>query len=194
MTSTKSRLLISAKNIFATNGYDGLSMRALSKSSGVNLSTIYHYFEDKDQLLGELFKLVGKELGDARQGLPVRTKASEAMRDRIAFQFDHIEDVVFVLKYYLHYRAHFSLTDRGYIPDKAYLHIKEVLEIGVKTKEFGILTQEIDKKSKVIAHAINGFLLEYYPLPPNQHELDEIINDLHSFIVRGLEGGRKVMI
>jgi len=191
---TKAKLETSAKQIFARSGYEGLSMRTLSKDSSVNLSTIYHYFDDKDQLLRALFRQTGSELGKKREKLPRKSSAVDTLRDRIRFQFENIEDIVFVLKYYLHFREEFEQNNRGYIPERAYLHIKEVVEKGVDTGEFRILRKHIDKESKVIAHAINGFLLEYYPSPPTGKELSEIVDGLHSFIVRGLSAGRSVMI
>jgi hypothetical protein len=106
--------------------------------------------------------------------------------DRIVFQFQHIEDVVFVLKYYLHFRPNFLKLDSGYLPSKAYLHIEEVLAVGAKNGEFTIKASEIDKEAKVIAHAINGFLLEYYPKPPKKHELDDVTDSIHKFLMRSL--------
>lgn len=184
--STKQKISIAAKRIFAERGYEGLSMRVLAKESGVNLSNIYHYFEDKDVLLDELFKSIGKELGEKRALLPKRRTAFEALKDRITFQFESIEDVVFVLKYYLHFRPDFLHTNDGYVPSKAYLHIREVLEQGVDNEEFAIGKQDIVKEAKVITHAINGFLLEYYPSPIKTSERADLVDSIYSFIARGL--------
>jgi hypothetical protein len=45
---------------------------------------------------------------------------------------------------------------------------------------------EKKKESKVIAHSINGFLLEYYPNPPVGEELDEVVESIHNFLMRSL--------
>lgn len=184
--ATKIIILNKSKHLFAQHGYEGFSIRILSKESGVGLSSIYHFFEDKDQILAELFKQVGKELGQKRQALPARKSAVAMLKDRINFQFTNIEDVVFVLKYYLHFRPQFLRLDSGYIPSKAYLHIDEVLRFGIQTSEFAITEADVEKQSKVIAHAINGFLLEYYPSPPKGKELKSVVASIHSFLIRGL--------
>lgn len=184
--ATKHIILDNAKQIFARDGYEGLSMRTLSKESGVGLSSIYHFFSDKDVLLGHLFRLTSTELGIERLKLPQRTNVSDMMMDRIVFQFQHIEDVVFVLKYYLHYRGEFEKTAGGYVPEKAYLHIEEVLEKGVRSGELAIPADQIAKESKVITHAINGFLLEFYPTKPKKDELLMLAATLHQFIMRSL--------
>jgi AcrR family transcriptional regulator len=185
-TTTKITILNKSKELFARHGYEGFSIRTLSKESGVGLSSIYHFFSDKDQILAEIFTQVGKELGRKRQALPVRKTAAAMLNDRIMFQFTNIEEVVFVLKYYLHFRPQFLRLDSGYIPTKAYLHIEEVLRFGVQKGEFAITEADVEKQAKVIAHAINGFLLEYYPSPPQGKDLKEVVASIHSFLIRGL--------
>lgn len=64
--STKERIMQHAKHVFATRGYEGLSMRLLAKQSGVSLSVTYHYFKNKDALLKELFTLTSHNLGKKR--------------------------------------------------------------------------------------------------------------------------------
>lgn len=184
--STKPTILKISKRLFAINGYEGFSMRTLVKESGIGLSSIYHFFKDKDEILKEIFDSTNKELGKARAKLPTNSSAEIMLLDRIRFQFKHIEDVVFVLKYYLHFRPSFLRLDSGYLPKKGYLHIEEVLEVGVKNGEFKIRVSEIDKQAKVIAHAINGFLLEYYPNPPKSDELEDVSLSIHTFLMRSL--------
>lgn len=184
--ATRPTILTTAKRIFAEKGYDGLSMRTLSDESNVGLSSIYHFFTDKDVLLKEIFDATNTQLGIERAKLPHRKTAHSLLHDRIRFQFDHIEDVVFVLKYFLHYRPHFEHQQRGFVPAKAYLHIEEVLRLGNDTGEFNISEDSIEKEAKVITHAINGFLLEYYPDPPKGRELREVSQSLHLFIMRSL--------
>ena len=183
---TKHIILQISKRLFAVDGYEGFSMRTLAQKSGVSLSSIYHFFKDKDELLKAIFDQTNKELGIERAKLPTSVSAEQMLRDRITFQFNHIEDVVFVLKYYLHFRPNFLKLDSGYIPAKGYLHIEEVLVAGVASGEFTIASSAIDKVSKVIAHAINGYLLEYYPNPPSGKELAEVVDSIHTFLMRSL--------
>jgi AcrR family transcriptional regulator len=184
--STKQHILKVAKRLYAVNGYEGFSMRILAKESGVGLSSIYHFFKDKDELLEDIYNATNRQLGDAREKLPKSESAEEMLLGRIKFQFEFIEDVVYVLKYYIHFRPSFLKLDTGYFPAKGYLHIEEVLEYGVYNGEFTIHASEIDKEAKVITHAINGFLLEYYPNPPEEAELEEVTSSIHNFLMRSL--------
>ena len=187
MTKT-SRLIIlqKAKHLFALHGYEGFSMRTLAKECSVGLSSIYHFFNDKDQILDEIYSSTNKELGIARTHLKKVDSAAAMLKQRIEFQFAHIEDVVYVLKYYLHFRPKFLKLDSGYFPAKGYLHIEEVIRFGVETGEFAIDSNDIDKESKVVAHAINGFLLEYYPNPPKKSEMAAVIDTIYLFLMRSL--------
>lgn len=184
--ATQHTITQTAKTIFARSGYDGLSMRTLAEESHVSLSSIYHFFADKDVLLKKIFDETNTMLGIERAKLPKRKTAHALLHDRIAFQFKHIEDVVFVLKYFLHYRGQFDHLQRGYVPAKAYLHIEEVLELGRLTGELHLGLDRIASEAKIITHAINGFLLEYYPDPPRGREQREVIAGLQSFIWRAL--------
>jgi len=45
------RVLEHAAQIFCEKGYEGASMRDLSRASGMSLAGLYHYFESKEELL-----------------------------------------------------------------------------------------------------------------------------------------------
>ena len=47
---SKQAILNAAEEILNRSGYAGLSMRELSRESGLAKSTLYHYFEDKHQI------------------------------------------------------------------------------------------------------------------------------------------------
>jgi AcrR family transcriptional regulator len=46
-----SEILIHATNVFCEKGYEGASMRDLSRTSGMSLAGLYYYFESKERLL-----------------------------------------------------------------------------------------------------------------------------------------------
>ena len=65
---TRRKLIETAKKSFSENGYNGTSVRDISKSIGVSESLLYHYFPDgKRELLSEVMK---KELSDFRENVP----------------------------------------------------------------------------------------------------------------------------
>jgi len=176
-----------AKRLFAQYGYEGFSIRTLANESGFGISSIYHFFKDKDELLKKIYEATNRSLGNAREHLPPQPTAEEMLTQLLHFQFMHIEDIVYVLKYYLHFRQDFAKLPTKTLPPKSVLHIEEVITKGVETGEFSVAAHDIPAKAKVIAHTINGYLLEYYPVVPNGQELQEIVSDIVSFAKAGLQ-------
>jgi AcrR family transcriptional regulator len=48
---TLARILECATQVFYEKGYEGASMRDLSRATGMSLSGLYHYFQNKEELL-----------------------------------------------------------------------------------------------------------------------------------------------
>ena len=182
--STKERIFSQSRTLFAQKGYDGLRMRGLAALVHIPTSVLYHYYPSKDELLEEVFLQTNRELGLLRQQLPEVSSAEALLKQRIHFQFDHCEDVVFVLKYYLQFRAHFQKNESGFLPEKSALHIEEVLEKGVKQGEFQL--DDLLGTAKIIAHAINGFLLEYYPYNLEEEDRESLVDSIAEFIVKAV--------
>ena len=188
--STKEIILKKASVLFAQNGYDAFNIRLLAESIPLAPSALYHHFKDKDELLKTMFDDLNTNLGKKRTKLPHLTSASKTLEQRIIFQLDNAQEIVAVLKYFIAYRKRFPKFQGGFVPDKSYLHIEEVLNLGVKSGEF--YSPNIPHDAKVITHAINGFLLEYYPDTPKSKEKEKLVENIYQFLIRALaRGGEK---
>ena len=64
---------------------------------------------------------------------------------------------------------------------------------GVASGEFAINPTKIEEEAKVVTHAINGFLLEYYPAIPNPKELKQVTKSIHTFLLRSLTNKEDIM-
>lgn len=180
-------ILENAAIIFAEGGYHTFSIRSLAKKINISPSVIYHYFKSEDELLKAMFDYINTQLGQKRKALIPTKTAEQMMKQRIEFQLDNAEMIVAVLKYYLNYRNNFSKFKNGFVPDKSSLHIEEVLKFGMETKEFRV--DNLEDEAKVITHAINGFLLEYFPYKPQGSEKIQLINRINKFLMKALRGG-----
>lgn len=182
---TKHKILNTAAEIFALSGYEGLSMRILAKQSGITQSVLYHYFDSKDSLLDELFRFLNTTLGTKRQALKQLKSASAMLKQRIEFQLDNAKEIVAVLKYFIHNRQKFPKFQGGFTPDKTSLHMEEVLKLGRKTAEFKVYN--IKEQAKVMTHAVNGFLLEYFPYKLQASEKNQLVHSIHKFLYQALK-------
>lgn len=181
--STKDIILQKAKELYSKN-IVSFSMRQLADASGIGISVLYYYFKNKDELLKVAFDITNTNLGVERSKLPTEKDAIKMLKQRIEFQFEHAQDVIFVLKYFMAHRKTFEKNATGYIPAKGHLHIKEVLIEGIRQKKFRI--PDLEHDAKVIAHTINGFIMEYFPDIPVGKKRKEIIDMIASFILRAI--------
>lgn len=184
-TNTKSKILNITKKMFASQCQKRLSMRDLAEKTNISPSVIYHYFQDKDILLRQMFDHIQSDLEVKIRKIKPKKTAAAQLEQYILFQMNHAEDIVSTLKYYLMYRKSFNKQQGGYIPKQTYIHIKKILEHGNKNKEFNI--KDTEAKAKIIAHAINGFIMEYYPQKPNSKEIKRILLSIHRLILKSLK-------
>jgi TetR/AcrR family transcriptional regulator, cholesterol catabolism regulator len=78
-----------AARIFCEKGYEGASMRDLSRATGMSLAGLYHYFESKDQLLYLIQKHTFRTIIDRlRQRLAGSSDPEERIR---IFLENHLE-------------------------------------------------------------------------------------------------------
>jgi len=54
--NTKSRILDAARELFATHGFNGTSIRDISTKAGVNVASINYHFSNKQLLFWEVFR------------------------------------------------------------------------------------------------------------------------------------------
>src|ERR1700678_3892733 len=94
--STKSRydqrlaeILVHATDVFCKKGYEGASMRDLSRASGMSLAGLYYYFESKERLL---FLIQKHTFSTILQHLKSRLAGVQDSEQRIRiFILNHLE-------------------------------------------------------------------------------------------------------
>ncbi len=83
------KLLDHAARIFCEKGYEGASMRDLSRATGMSLAGLYHYFASKDELLYLIQKHTFRTIiENLRERLPSSSDPEERIR---IFIENHLE-------------------------------------------------------------------------------------------------------
>jgi AcrR family transcriptional regulator len=72
---TRQRILDTALRLFATNGYDGTSMRDIAAAAGCSLGLAYRYFASKEDMVLELYLWLIDRLEDQVHRLPAASIA-----------------------------------------------------------------------------------------------------------------------
>lgn len=91
------RLLSAATKLFADKGYDRTSVQEIVEAAGVTKGAMYHYFDSKDDLLGEIYgrvlRLQTEQLEKvAAAGEPVRERVYAAARDVVLSTIADLDD------------------------------------------------------------------------------------------------------
>jgi AcrR family transcriptional regulator len=54
--STEERILVAARQVFQTKGYDGARMQEIADMAGVNKALVHYYFRNKDKIFEAVFE------------------------------------------------------------------------------------------------------------------------------------------
>jgi len=82
-------------------GFSDISMSKIAKRAKVSASTIYVYFENKEDMLSKLYtnvkqKLSQKVLAGIEDSMPVKVAFEQVLRNQIEFIFSHREEFLFL--------------------------------------------------------------------------------------------------
>lgn len=190
-TNTKQKIKEECMSTFSKYGYESLSIRKIADKVGVSQSVIYNYYPSKDVMLKSIFDEISLDLGVDRKKIEPKSTLDEDIKDRVRFQFENADRVNFILKYFFHYKNDFAKNEKGYVPQTAYKHIKEVLEKWSDQLVFEV--DRIDDEAKIITHAINGFVLEYYPNKMPKEEQERLTKNITEFISRSIKKPEEVI-
>ncbi len=174
--------------MFAMGKNAHFSMRNLAKKLNVVPSVFYNHFSNEDTLLKDMFDHNTKSLSQKKKQLPKLNTTSSLLKHRISFQLDNSIQVVSLLKYYLAFSKSFPKNKSGFVPDKSSLHMEEVFLFAKQKGEYD--SKSLKDDAKVITHAVNGFLLEFYPYKFQPKEKNKLVNRIHNFIFRSINGGK----
>ncbi len=81
---TKGKILKIAHERFSEKGFDGVSIREISKAAGVNISAISYHFENKENLFKETIRSSMLNMGDTVRAL--RAEAEDCSVEELALK------------------------------------------------------------------------------------------------------------
>lgn len=96
--NTKAQILDNARELFATHGYDGTSIRQLTASLNITPAALYYHFASKNDVLEGL----AKKLHDGSDALLQRIRefdqSAESMREALCQYYDLLADDIHVFR------------------------------------------------------------------------------------------------
>jgi TetR/AcrR family transcriptional regulator, cholesterol catabolism regulator len=186
------KILTHATDIFYDKGYEGASMRDLSRTSGMSLAGLYYYFNSKERLLYDIQK-------------HTFTTIVERLRERLEHEHDSEKRVrLFILNHLEYSLAHPKAM-------KVLSHEDEVLKDGpgaeiaaIKREYYRIClnllehfkrAKGLEFSSRVAVMSLFGMMNWIYTwykpkVDPDAHELAEEMGDIFLKGIGGRDAGR----
>lgn len=100
-SGNREKILATALRLFTQYGVDATPTARISKEAGVSTGTLFHYFPDKDKLVGVLYLSIKKEMAaairnNADPSLPTKQRIDKAIRGFILWGVENPLKVRFI--------------------------------------------------------------------------------------------------
>jgi AcrR family transcriptional regulator len=161
---TRDKILDAARDLFATEGYEGVSMRAVAERIEYSPTAIYVHFADKEELFRELCHQDYARLAEVLQSSVMSTEPMERLRQIGAIYID------FGTRYPNHYKFMFMTThpvheldeqDRemhGNPEKDAYAFLKWAVEQAIDAGYFREELHDADLVSQTLWASVHGVI------------------------------------
>ena len=155
-------ILNSARELFINDGYEKFSMRRLAEKIDYSPTTIYLYFESKDDLLFAICEEVAEQfLAKLRYLRSVQNKPYETLRQAmlylVEFAFDNPNEYkVFFLTRPNVYGTQEQFMKRESMARNSYFEFREIVQACIKAGKLRLMN--IDVLTQVLATAPHGLI------------------------------------
>jgi AcrR family transcriptional regulator len=189
----RQEILDAARELFAKEGYEDVSMRKIAEKIDYSATTIYLYFRDKDELLHSICeetftKLVRKFEGIGAESSDPLDRLRRVGRAYIEFGLSHPN----------HYQVTFmgaghpgpmqdeSFDFPGSMGGKCFLHLRTIVEECVRKGK--IRPVDVDATSQALwaaVHGVTSLLIShpYFPWVARDRLIEQVVN----LSIEGLE-------
>jgi AcrR family transcriptional regulator len=163
-SETRDKILDAARELFVTEGYEGVSMRRVAEKIEYSPTAIYVYFADKQELFHELCQQDYARLAEVFQSSQMSTDPIERLRQTGR---TYIE---FGVRYPNHYKFMFMTTHPPHEPDQedrevmgnpevdAYAFLKWGVEQAIDAGRFREELQDAELISQTLWASVHGVI------------------------------------
>jgi AcrR family transcriptional regulator len=188
-TNTKGKIFSAAAKLFAQKGYNGVSMRELSESTGLSKPTIYYYFGNKEGIYTALVEAglhYGVEIFQkiVEQDIPIKDKIVQVVKVRFQQVLEYPDFAKFFLVVFTSSEKLPFLEDFIKESIERRKMLVDLIKEGIKRKEFGP-----SANPELAAEVFVGALMHFIMKQLNSRKVilsDKLAEDLVEFLFRGL--------
>jgi len=187
--NTKAKIFMAAARLFAEKGFNGVSMREISESTGLSKPTIYYYFGNKEGIYTALVETglhyqleLFQEI--INRNIPIKNKIIDIIKLRFQQVRNYPEFAKFFLILFMSFeRLPFLESFIKEATDRRQMFV-ELIKQGVMNGEFGPRANP-----EVTAEIFFGALMHYISKQLNSKESvlsDHLAEDIVEVLFRGL--------
>jgi AcrR family transcriptional regulator len=163
-SETRDKILDAARELFVTEGYEGVSMRRVAEKIEYSPTAIYVYFADKQELFHELCQQDYARLAEVFQSSEMSTDPIERLRQTGRTYTE------FGVRYPNHYKFMFMTTHPPHEPDQkdrevmgnpevdAYAFLKRGVEQAIEAGRFREELQDAELISQTLWASVHGVI------------------------------------
>ena len=147
---TRSKIFSTALLMFATKGYDKVTVEAITKFAGVSKGSFYTHFPTKDAILVEQFNKIDDHYEKTFKNVPQEMGAAERLRLLVAAMSDYCQRVCGVNVMKIVYMNQISVGQRSVIlNDTKRIFFTILHDIVKRGKDEGLFSEEYSEDDLV---------------------------------------------
>src|ERR1700740_459731 len=184
-----SQILARAPDVFDEKGYEGASMRDLSRASGMSLAGLYYYFESKEKLL---YLIQRHTFTTILERLRTRLEAATEPEARIrVFILNHLEYFLANQKSMKVLSHEDEVLKNGYGAEIAAIK-REYVRICVELMEELKRARDLDFSSRTATLSLFGMMNWIYTWykPRVDENAEELAREMGDIFLRGVSSGK----
>jgi len=179
-------ILNAARELFAREGYENVSMRKIAEKIDYSPTTIYLYFEDKDELLHSICEQTFTELVKTLENIVASTSDPIEQLRQVGRAY-----IEFGLSHPNHYKVTFMRAGQpgpiegpkfdyqGSMGEKCFLHLRSIVERCVQQGK--IRPVDLDAASQAlwaVVHGVTSLTIShpYFPWVDKDRLIDQVID------------------
>lgn len=161
---TKQKLFKTAVKLFSKFGYDKVTVDSITQKTGVSKGTFYTYFNSKESILVEQFKLIDNHYDDVLSSMPEDASATELLVTLLTAMADYCVNVTGIDILKIIYMSQISNSATIRILNNKnrglYRHLYAIIRKGVEAGEFHLIHDE-DTVVEWITRCARGMIYDW---------------------------------
>jgi TetR/AcrR family fatty acid metabolism transcriptional regulator len=187
----KTLIIETAKELFTQNSFEAVTVEEIAKSAGFGKSTVYLFFENKEEILHTVIKMGLEQLSVEFQKIAEEeTDLKQALEMLIPLQYGYFLEYGSLLFTYVQKKANGNIKAEWYeeieriaVPQKT-AHLSHILKRGMQEEIF--ITGDPDYFAWLVTSMIKGVCMPSILMKPEMRDQEKDIGMLQTLILNGI--------